>query len=51
MNESLTDDVIDLKCRSIRDSLLFFGIPEMTHTPPPPLATTTTITDDPGNQQ
>ena len=28
-NVKLQDDVIDLKCRSIRDNLLFFGIPEV----------------------
>lgn len=27
-NESLADSVTDLKCRSMRDNLLFFGIPE-----------------------
>lgn len=27
-NQSLSDSVIDLKCRSMRDNLLFFGIPE-----------------------
>lgn len=27
-NAKLKDDVIDLKCRSMRDNLLFFGIPE-----------------------
>lgn len=27
-NQKMKDDVIDLKCRSMRDNLLFFGIPE-----------------------
>lgn len=27
-NKSVKEDVIDLKCRSMRDNLLFFGIPE-----------------------
>lgn len=27
-NKTLTEDIIDLKCRSMRDNLLFFGIPE-----------------------
>lgn len=27
-NESLLDDAIDLKCRSMRDNLLFFGVPK-----------------------
>lgn len=27
-NKKLKDDIIDLKCRSMRDNLLFFGIPE-----------------------
>ena len=26
--ESLKEDIIDLKCRSMRDNLIFFGIPE-----------------------
>jgi hypothetical protein len=29
-NETLADDVIDMKCRSMKDNLLFFGIPEGT---------------------
>ncbi|MEW8546881.1 MAG: hypothetical protein AB2693_25480, partial [Candidatus Thiodiazotropha sp.] len=28
LNQKMKDDVIDLKCRSMRDNLLFFGIPE-----------------------
>ena len=28
-NAKLRDDVVDLKCRSMRDNLLFFGIPEV----------------------
>ena len=28
VNQKLKDDVTDLKCRSMRDNLLFFGIPE-----------------------
>lgn len=32
-NKSLVDDVIDLKCRSMRDNLLFFGITEQTRSP------------------
>ena len=32
-NVSLSDDVIDLKCRSMRDNLLFFVIPKSTSTP------------------
>ncbi|KAL4236294.1 hypothetical protein ACF0H5_004681 [Mactra antiquata] len=28
MNESMADDILDLKCRSMRDNMLFFGIPE-----------------------
>lgn len=27
-SESLTDDLTDMKCRSMKDNLLFFGIPE-----------------------
>ena len=33
-NASLADDVIDLKCRSMRDNLLFFGITEVTNSAP-----------------
>ena len=32
-NQKLRDDVTDLKCRSMRDNLLFFGIPEAVSKP------------------
>ena len=32
-NRKIKDDVIDLKCRSMRDNLLFFGIPESVSQP------------------
>jgi len=32
-NKSLADDMIDLKCRSMRDNLLFFGITEQNRPP------------------
>ena len=33
VNQKLKDDVTDLKCRSMRDNLLFFGIPEAVSKP------------------
>ena len=33
VNKSLADDMIDLKCRSMRDNLLFFGITEQNRPP------------------
>ena len=27
-NKKIKDEVIDLKCRSMRDNMLFFGVPE-----------------------
>ena len=36
INTCLGEDVIDLKCRSMRDNLLFFGIKEDDVTAPPP---------------
>ena len=35
-NETLAEDVIDLKCRSMRDNLLFFGVEESPIRPNPP---------------
>ncbi len=41
-NKSLVEDIIDLKCRSMRDNLLFFGVTEQ-----PPTTATTTPTQPP----
>lgn len=32
-NKKLKDDITDLKCRSMRDNMLFFGIPESVSPP------------------
>ncbi|KAL4221205.1 hypothetical protein ACF0H5_019469 [Mactra antiquata] len=39
-NDECNDNIIDLKCRSMRDNLLFFGIPEGEAFNPPPVTIT-----------